>query len=225
MARRTVRKPAPRAKKPPARQFKQARSERTYLALLAAGEQLFSDRGYDATQTPDVAEAAGVSTGALYRYFADKRQLFLEIMSRHLDSILAEVTGELRPERFVTGDASSARAGIDLVLEVLFARLRRNAPLERVFLAVSLRDADVMAMRARFERLSVELLTRMIEDLIPRSVIPKPRAAAVVIHAAALEVASERAGLSPDRGAGVADREVREALREMIHRYLYPGAR
>ncbi len=206
-----------------ARPFKQARAERTYQALLAAAAEVFAELGYDATQTPDIARRAGVSTGAFYRYFDDKRQAFLEVVGLRLEDVVAEVVAELRPERFASGDAASARGAIDLVIDVLFARIRRDAPIERVFLVMALRDPEVAAMRARFDALGIEVLTRMIDEVIPRAVVPSPRAAALVIHAAALEIASERAGLSPGRGFGVTDGEVREALREMFYRYLYPS--
>ena len=66
-------------KDPPAPQFKQSRSQATYEALLDAATRVFAKRGYDAAQTPEIAAEAGVSTGALYRYFSDKRQMFIEI--------------------------------------------------------------------------------------------------------------------------------------------------
>lgn len=207
------------------RRFKQARSERTYRALLVAAGEVFAEVGYDAAQTPEIARRAGVSTGAFYRYFDDKRQIFLEVVGLRLEEMIHEVTAELRPERFFATDAASAKHAIDLVLDVLFARIRRDAPIERVFLEMSLRDAEVMAMRTRFEILGVDVLTKMIEEVIPRSSVPRARAAALVIHAAALEVAAERAGLSPSRSGGLTEAEIREALREMIHRYLYPAAR
>lgn len=201
------------------RYFKQARSARTYRALLDAAADVFAKAGYDAAQTPDIARHAGVSTGAFYRYFDDKRQAFLEVCAQRLEASISEVAVELRPERF---DVADARGSIDLVLDVLFTRIRRDAPIDRVFLVMSLRDPEVRAMRGRIEALGVDLLARVIEAVIPRSVVPHPRAGALVIYAAALEVASELAGISPRRDAALPEAQVREALREMIHRYLYP---
>ncbi len=210
---------AARARRSSAPRFKQARAERTHAALLAAAADVFGELGFDAAQTPEIARRAGVSTGAFYRYFDDKRQIFLEVARRRLEDSTAAVAAELRPERFAAGDV---RHAIDLVLDVLFARIRDDAPFERVLLAMSLRDAEVMAIRTRADALGLEIVTRLIDLIIPRAVVPNPRAAALVIHAAALEIAAERAGLSTGRGLGLSDAEVREALREMIHRYLYP---
>jgi AcrR family transcriptional regulator len=204
------------------RRFKQARAERTYEALLAAAGEIFAEVGYDGAQTPDIARRAGVSTGAFYRYFDDKRQAFLEVVTRRLEQATTEVLAELKPERFRPTSQAGERRAIELVLDVLFDQIRRDAPFERVLLEMSLRDPEVMAIRARFDALGLGILTQMIEDIIPRRVVPNARAAALVIHSAALEIGAERAGLSTARGAGLRDAEVREALREMIHRYLYP---
>lgn len=44
-------------------------------ALLAAGRDVFTSRGYHSTRVDDLVEAAGVSHGAFYRYFSSKDQL------------------------------------------------------------------------------------------------------------------------------------------------------
>src|SRR5271155_4639546 len=58
--------------------FKQNRSAATHEALVRAARKVFEEKGFEAAQTPDIAAAAGVSTGAFYRYFEDKKQVFLE---------------------------------------------------------------------------------------------------------------------------------------------------
>jgi AcrR family transcriptional regulator len=57
----------------------QARAKRTRAALLAAGARSFSERGYAATTSAGIAEAAGVATGSFYQYFADKDALLCDI--------------------------------------------------------------------------------------------------------------------------------------------------
>jgi len=43
--------------------------------ILDAALQLFSERGFHGTAVPDIARAAGVGTGTIYRYFPDKEGL------------------------------------------------------------------------------------------------------------------------------------------------------
>jgi AcrR family transcriptional regulator len=47
--------------------------------ILDAALKAFAERGYHGTSVPEVAEAAGVGVGTLYRYFADKSALVNEL--------------------------------------------------------------------------------------------------------------------------------------------------
>ncbi|SDY90487.1 transcriptional regulator, TetR family [Lysobacter sp. yr284] len=75
------------------------RTEGTRRALLDAARALFVARGYADTSTPDVVAAAGLTRGALYHHFADKRDLFRQVLDAEAeavrDAILAAAPAEL----------------------------------------------------------------------------------------------------------------------------------
>jgi AcrR family transcriptional regulator len=200
-----------------ARTFKQKRAGQTYEALLEGAARVFARRGFDGAQTPEIAAEAGVSTGAFYRYFTDKRQAFVEMIARNLQRAHDDVIARLQPVRF-DGDP---RQAIEAAIDVLFTHVRRDAELERVYLAMSLRDPEVEQLRAEFEARGVDVLEQLIAHIIPHDRAPYPRAAALVISIAAVEVACERAGLRPRAGQPVDDAHVKEALRDMTLRYLF----
>ncbi|MFD6059498.1 TetR/AcrR family transcriptional regulator [Rhodococcus wratislaviensis] len=52
----------------------------TRRRLLAAATSLFAERGYAGVRISDIAESAGLSAGAFYRYFKDRRELMLVLM-------------------------------------------------------------------------------------------------------------------------------------------------
>jgi AcrR family transcriptional regulator len=68
----------PPRERPPRRRDKEA----TKRALLAAGVQIFAERGYDAATTREVAQAAGVNEQLIQRYFGGKGGLLLAIIER-----------------------------------------------------------------------------------------------------------------------------------------------
>jgi AcrR family transcriptional regulator len=65
----------------------QGRSQLTVQTILDAAAHMFGERGYSATTTNHVAEAAGVSIGSLYQYFPNKDSLIVALEERHLDHV------------------------------------------------------------------------------------------------------------------------------------------
>lgn len=57
------------------------RTEKTRSALMQAARALFIEKGYADTSTPEIAAAAGITRGALYHHFEDKRALFRAVVS------------------------------------------------------------------------------------------------------------------------------------------------
>ena len=62
---------------------------RTREKVLAAGKRLFSEHGYEGATIRDIARDAGMSTGAIFASFADKSDLFGEILAAEQDALLA----------------------------------------------------------------------------------------------------------------------------------------
>jgi AcrR family transcriptional regulator len=64
-------------------------SAATRHALLVAAQELFAELGYDATTVRAVADRAGVNQALLFRYFGNKRGLFLEAVQSEVLDLLA----------------------------------------------------------------------------------------------------------------------------------------
>lgn len=83
-----------RPAKRPRRKAKQDRARKTVEALLEAAARVLQQRGYASATTNRIAEAAGVSVGTLYEYFADKEAIFDTLIERQVEAIVAAIASE-----------------------------------------------------------------------------------------------------------------------------------
>jgi AcrR family transcriptional regulator len=63
------------------------RTEKTRAALMEAARALFVEKGYAETSTPEIVAAAGITRGALYHHFEDKRALFRAIVAHEAEAV------------------------------------------------------------------------------------------------------------------------------------------
>ena len=70
--------------------------QRTRQKILEAARALFNERGYDGATVRDIAKAAGMSTGAVFASFADKAELFDEIVAGDYRALEADMAEALR---------------------------------------------------------------------------------------------------------------------------------
>ena len=199
------------------REFKQKRAAATYEALLAAAERVFAKSGFDDAQTPDIAAAAGVSTGAFYRYFTDKHEIYLEIARRTMVAGYHKTIANLGPERF----AGRARhETISETIAILFDHVLSQPELTRSFREMSLRDPQVAEVLRAFEQVAVTRIATLITALVGRDVVPDPDATAWVLHGAVVEAAY---GLAGHRGPPpISAERARQALTDFIERAIFP---
>jgi AcrR family transcriptional regulator len=76
--------------------LRERKKQRTRDTIARVAQQLFVERGYQATTLPDIAEAADVSTRTIFAYFPSKEDILfshLELMKAALAQALAERSG------------------------------------------------------------------------------------------------------------------------------------
>lgn len=74
-------------------------------ALMTAARQLFVDKGYAETATPEIVAAAGVTRGALYHHFEDKKALFAAVVAEEVSKVSEEIEN-------ASAGSATARDGI-----------------------------------------------------------------------------------------------------------------
>ena len=75
------------------------RTEATRTALLTAARSLFAERGYAAVPAEEVARAAGVTRGALYHHFRDKKDLFRAVHESLEEELVARIGERIAGEQ------------------------------------------------------------------------------------------------------------------------------
>ncbi len=71
------------------RQPRQERSIEKKNKIIEAGYELFSEVGYYGTNTAEIAKRAGVSTGIVYGYFQDKRDILICVLDIYVNKVFA----------------------------------------------------------------------------------------------------------------------------------------
>lgn len=82
-------------KKSTVREPVQKRSMEKKEQISKAGFELFCEKGFHKTNTTEIATRAGVSTGALYSYFRDKRDIYIASFEQYIQSLSGTLFSKL----------------------------------------------------------------------------------------------------------------------------------
>ncbi|AIC29062.1 TetR family transcriptional regulator protein [Rhizobium etli bv. mimosae str. IE4771] len=75
------------------------RTEQTRQALIDAGRRIFVEKGYAETATPEIVAAAGVTRGALYHHFEDKKALFQAVIKCEAQDVAKTIEASSAPKQ------------------------------------------------------------------------------------------------------------------------------
>lgn len=97
------------------RRRQEDRSRTTRAALIEAARALFIEHGYAAVPADDIVAAAGVTRGALYHHFEDKRDLFRAVFEELERTLTEEIASAIE----AAGDPASGMAiGLTTFLDI-----------------------------------------------------------------------------------------------------------
>ncbi|MHA7680585.1 TetR/AcrR family transcriptional regulator [Cupriavidus sp. PET2-C1] len=155
--------------------------EETRATLLATARKVFSEHGYADTSMDDLTAQAGLTRGALYHHFGDKKGLLAAVV----EQIDAEMDARLQvisdtAENAWEGFRSRCRAYLEMALEPEIQR-------------IVLRDARAVlgGTSSESQRHCVESMQRLIDNLIRQGVVDEadPQALASLIYGSLAEAA------------------------------------
>lgn len=137
------------------REPKQKRSIEKKERIIAAGYDLFAEKGYFNTNTAEIAKAAGVSTGIVYGYFHDKRDILVDAMEIYIHKVFTPVLALLDDVKVL--DFTTL---VPLAIDLGVKAHRENAAMHNTLHSMTAEDEIVAA---RFSELEEEM-TRTLSD-------------------------------------------------------------
>jgi AcrR family transcriptional regulator len=114
----------------PKKKPKRRKSSDLRAAILAAAQEVFTERGYAAASTREIAERAQAAEPLIFRHFDKKAKLFAAAVFDPIERTLDEHLGELR--KMYNAPPRSPIEGIRSYVEVILGTIRRN---KRLFIA------------------------------------------------------------------------------------------
>ncbi len=189
------------------------RSATTQDALRTAARELWGDRGYAEVGTPEIAQRAGVTRGAMYHQYADKAALFLDVV----EAVEADVMNRLATATLYRRPATPAaalHAAVDAWLDI---------SAEREIRQLILLDAPNVlgwdGFRDIAERYSLGMTEQLLQaamdsgELEPQPVRPLAHILIGALDAAAMTIAN---AAEPE----ITGAEVRRALHGIVNGML-----
>jgi AcrR family transcriptional regulator len=98
------------------RQPVQARTQRKVMQILEATARLIEKMPLDDISTSDIAKAANITTGTVYRFFPHREAIFESLLIRHMEKVRTHYEEVLKH--------SKARTGADITNEVIDLQVR-----------------------------------------------------------------------------------------------------
>jgi AcrR family transcriptional regulator len=192
--------------------------------LLAAAQELIEEGGYGAASVVAIADRAGVAAGTLYRHFASKEELFVEVFR----SVCEREERAMRAAATALPDSAGAAERLQTVLATFARRALRNPQLAWALIAEPVDprvDAERIAYRARYaELIAAGLAAGIAAGELPSQNVDLTAAALVGGCGEALVGPLSPVPVGEAGGAdGLQSDEIVEALRTFVLRAVGAG--
>lgn len=143
------------------RQPKQERAIEKKNRIIQAGYELFSEKGFFSCTTPEIAARAGVSTGIVYGYFRDKRDILLCVLEIYINRSFMPVMQIMREVTPPADVSEIVRRLMDKTIEIH----RSNAALHETLHSLTASDKEVADKFLELENHITESVTAALPRL------------------------------------------------------------
>lgn len=142
------------------RKPQQQRSIEKKQQIIEAGFMLFTEKGYHNTNTIEIAKAAGVSTGTVYSYFKDKKDIFIASLMQYYESLISHT---YRTMSDIKGAASLEELVIRIIDRAVEEHIVSRSAHDEI-MAMTYLDDDIRRLVTEFEERSVLIMARLLQE-------------------------------------------------------------
>lgn len=135
----------------------QKRSIEKKEKIIKAGFDLICEKGYYNTNTAEIAKAAGVSTGIVYSYFKDKRDIFIEGIKEYATSIMYPMI-----EIATSVDLNNLKELLENMIDVFIKNHKISKSAHEEMMAMRHLDEDIATI---FNQSEIDMTNRIVEIL------------------------------------------------------------
>lgn len=140
------------------REPSQQRSIAKKNKIIEAGYALFAEKGYYSTNTAEIAKRAGVSTGIVYGYFRDKRDILVDVLEIYIKNVFSPVFDMLEKMTAPIDFEHVLTHVVDVIVDVH----KRNSAIHETLHSLAPTDKGI---NERFLELEEEMTGKMVAGL------------------------------------------------------------
>lgn len=196
-------------------------SVETRRRILHVARERFAALGYSTTTNKDIADAAGITTGAIYHYFGSKRDLYLAVFEEVEEAVF---------DRFREVVADGKGTFVDRLVRVLdeaVAINREDASIANFFVTVpvdSQRNPDLAGLAARQGNDALVFFRGLVQEGVKRGEISDAVDTAHVVNML-MAMTSGLARFSSLVGDPDVHAQTTRALEHLLRGDLFPAKR
>lgn len=124
--------------------------------IIKKGFELICDKGFHNVNSVDIAKYAGVSTGIIYQYFNDKRDIFIEGIKDYADNIMFPMLNIIDNKKI---DKNNLRQVLSQMIDSFIKTHNLKKEAHEELMAMSYQDEDVAKIFNERELLMTEKIT------------------------------------------------------------------
>jgi TetR/AcrR family transcriptional regulator, fatty acid metabolism regulator protein len=143
-----------------------------YETILAAASHAFAEKGYKTTSITEIARAADVSDGLIYKYFSNKRDLLEHVLQDFYERVIQDLAAKV-----ARGKGFSEQLYILISEHLLTFVAERNLCrlfISEVRIASDYRGSAIQQLNRRYTSILIKMVDEAVASgEIPRTVDPR----------------------------------------------------